>query len=68
MIQAGDSLEFAPEPLDHVRAGVTAGGDCLERHATVEAELAGPVDDPHAALAYESLEFISEREGAPVVP
>ncbi len=63
MIQAGDSLELAPEPLEHMRAGVAAGGDCFERHPTVEAELAGAVDDAHAAPADESLELIAERDG-----
>ena len=51
MLQAGDGLGLDPEPGPLVRTGVRAGQDHLEGHRAIEPDLAGPIDDPHAARA-----------------
>ena len=49
MIQVGDRLRLGLEPPDVGLAGELAGPDHLQRHQPIEADLAGLVDDPHAA-------------------
>ena len=51
VVEQGDGLGLVLEPAQLVVAGQDAGPDHLEGHGPVEADLAGLVDDAHAAAA-----------------
>ena len=52
VVQAGDGLRLALEPLLQIRVGGECLGQHLERHVPVERGIAGAVDLAHSALAY----------------
>ena len=49
--RAGDRLRLALEPLPLLRLGVGAGQQHLQGDGPVEAQVPGPIDDAHAAVA-----------------
>ena len=51
VLEAGDGLGLLVEPRQGDGAGVGAGQDHLERDQTIQVDLAGLVNDPHAAPA-----------------
>ena len=51
VLEAGEGLGLLVEPRQGDGAGVGAGQDHLERDQTIQADLAGLVDDSHAAPA-----------------
>ena len=59
MLQAADRLRLGAEPRQVVGSGVGAGQDHLERDEAIESDLAGLVDDAHAAPAQLAQDFIT---------
>ena len=51
VVEQGDGLGLVPEPAQLVVAGEQAGPDHLEGDGSIERDLAGLVDDAHAAAA-----------------
>ena len=51
VIEQGDGLGLVPEAAEFVVAGEESGPDHLQRNLAVEGDLAGLVDDAHAATA-----------------
>src|SRR5450432_2751064 len=51
MVQGGDCLRFALEPLKTFRTAFTLIDQELERDDAVEASIPCPVDQPHSTLA-----------------
>ena len=52
VVQQGDGLGLVLEPTQFVTIGQDAGLDHLQGDGPVEADLSGPVDDPHSAPAH----------------
>src|SRR5262249_37221715 len=65
MFEVGHRLGFEVEPLDLDFRGVFAETDHLEGDGPVEADLAGPIDDAHAASTQDLEQFII-TEDAPL--
>ena len=61
MPEPGDRLGLGPEPRRGGRPGVRPGQDHLQGAEPVQRELAGQVDDPHAAPAQLAEDLVSGR-------
>jgi hypothetical protein len=57
--QARDRLRFVLEACPLVRAGIGAAQEHLQRDQPVEAQVAGLVDDAHAAAAEHGLHLVA---------
>ena len=64
VLEAGDGLGLPVEAGQGLGAGVGAGQDHLERDQTTQVDLAGLVNDPHAAAA-QLLEDLEAGDGRP---
>ncbi len=58
MIEPSDRLGLVLKPADFIGTGEPGGLDHLQGHRAIQAELAGLVDDPHAAFAQDSLQLV----------
>ena len=65
VVEQGDGLGLVPEPAQLVVAGEQAGPDHLEGDGPVERDLAGLVDDAHAAAAQLARGSRSRRSSGP---
>ncbi len=65
MAEPGDGVGLGLEPLALVRGRESALGDRLDRHDAVELQVAGLVNDAHAAAAQHAhdLEAIDDFQG-----
>ena len=65
VLELGDGLGLGQEAGGGLAAGVPAGQDHLQGDGAVESDLAGPVDDPHAAAAQLALDPVAgdDRHG-----
>ena len=58
MAQVSSRLGFSAKPQDLLLAGELAGEDHLQRHRPVQADLAGAVNDAHAATGNFLQQFV----------
>ena len=65
VLELGDRLGLGPEPRELIGRGVGPGQDHLEGDVAVEAELAGLINDAHAAAAQLLDEPIADRPDRP---
>ena len=63
MIEAGGRLGLHAEAAQLVGRGTLSGKNHLERHDAVQADLPGPVNDPHAAAGDLIEQFVVAQEG-----
>jgi hypothetical protein len=64
VIQAGGQLRLAQEALAKARVLRQFGGQQLQRHLALEAQLLGQVDDPHSATAEQRVDAVAGQLGA----
>ena len=64
MIDRGGQLRLPLESLLELRIATMCGENQLEGDGPVEIQLAGPIDDPHAALADDLLKAMPRDFGA----
>ncbi len=58
VVELGGGLGLGVEAFDIAFIGELAGQDHLEGHGAVEADLAGPEDDAHAAAGQLPIDFV----------
>ena len=63
VLQAGDGLGLGQEADGGLGAGMGAGQDHLQGAGAVQADLPGPVDDPHAAAAQLAQDLVAGDGG-----
>jgi hypothetical protein len=63
VLQRGGQLGLGQKALTEKRILGQLGGDQLDREGALQAQVIGPIDDPHPAAARERLDPIAEELG-----